>query len=1091
MQRNRRVTSLWYVVALAIGGSGCAPAPRETERADERLEADRLEARIAAARGAIARAGEWRLVRVHATALGVTHTAFQRYVDGLPVYAGLVRVPVERDGLLPTPIHARVRIEPEGPARLALTSDEAVAIALAHPPAGAPPLTLVSADALWFPSGGTRYGARREVPARATWRVILGARSRSRPARYAVYVDGETGRVIQTDDRMLRASDTTGHSYFYGTIPLRTTASDSPATWLARDDFGHEVVRSVDGSDLVYDDPNDVWGDGSNFKPPSKELTTDPTQSEKTAVAEASFVATQVHQMFQTFFGLDGPDGHGGSVHVNIHNAFDGAFTPAGEYTVYMGRWTDGIIDVPATMIDTIGHEIGHVFFGAAIGDINIPIAGPGAGLNESTGDIVGVLAESYAKQRLAFGVPPTQLDSYYDFLLGQDSGVASLDMACPAHFVNVSAITDTQPPHEAAEPVDHMFAWLVKGIVVFGPLVDACRGSPTLPNGLVGIGLEKAGSIWIEAIHDWLPAEPNYDSAREAALQAAAHQFGAYSTEYKAVQDAFCAIKVGDPAQRRPPDVIVQVTSDHATQVVTVHVESTVYGASDRVADLFIDDQFKYASVAAVFDKTFTYAELGTGTHTITVKVHDAELNQTVETRQVVIDVTGPIIDSAADVGPHNQPRIAITCHDPSGIAKAFVIVNPTLTIDRTAAPYTIDVDTTGWVDGDYTFSVGCEDTAGNRTAQPLTVAIDRTPPAIGAIGISGAQPPFGLTVDATDNRAMDRVLFQVDGTQFASDQAAPFTASYTPPSPGAHTLHLIARDGFGNETTRDLAAPVDTVTPTVSLTATQPGYFVRLVGDVSDPSGLIFPYTVSIDSIVAGHPSAAHFDVSVSTSQLAPGLHTAHVDVSDACGNMRHYTKGVVVNGTPPSMTITIDSTNKKHPIVKVAASDDQGVGFVDFTVRGTSQHLTDASAPYQMTVDTTTITSDGQQAVDIVAADVYGFTLTDTAYVLVDNTPPTAVLHITSGVGLGPYYATATATDTNGLASKKMCVYSGILQIACATVTGAPPWYYTYTASGATNPLRFTLETTDTFGNVAIAKECVAASSSSPGTPYACPF
>lgn len=122
--------------------------------------------------------------------------------------------------------------------------------------------------------------------------------------------------------------------------------------------------------------------------------------------------------------------------------------------------------------------------------------------------------------------------------------------------------------------------------------------------------------------------------------------------------------------------------------------------------------------------------------------------------------------------------------------------------------------------------------DAAGNVTASdPVTVEVrDEAPPTVAitapAAGAS-LRLPTSVGAEVTDDGIVSRVEFLLDGALFSTDTSPPYAArlepllGVAPVADGAHTLRVVAHDGAGNATARELSFLVDGTSPTVHLAA------------------------------------------------------------------------------------------------------------------------------------------------------------------------------------------------------------------------------------------------------------------------------
>jgi glucose/arabinose dehydrogenase/PKD repeat protein len=123
---------------------------------------------------------------------------------------------------------------------------------------------------------------------------------------------------------------------------------------------------------------------------------------------------------------------------------------------------------------------------------------------------------------------------------------------------------------------------------------------------------------------------------------------------------------------------------------------------------------------------------------------------------------------------------------------------------------------------------------------ATPMTQSGDATPPSARITSPAPGASVSGnvtVTADATDDRAVAGVQFQVDGAAIGGeDTSAPYTAAWNATAPGSHTLTAVARDSAGNRAT---SAPV-----TVTVPGSTTPQFVndRVIIGLDEPTAITF---------------------------------------------------------------------------------------------------------------------------------------------------------------------------------------------------------------------------------------------------------
>jgi hypothetical protein len=177
---------------------------------------------------------------------------------------------------------------------------------------------------------------------------------------------------------------------------------------------------------------------------------------------------------------------------------------------------------------------------------------------------------------------------------------------------------------------------------------------------------------------------------------------------------------------------------------------------------------------------------------------------------------------------------------------------------------------------------------------------------------------------------------------------------------------------------------APPDTTPPTVSLAplAASVSGTVTLSATALD-NVAVTAVRFRVNGNLVGTVNAAPYTVSWDTTQVANGTVTVTAEAQDAAGNVGQAAGLLVtVNNappplpdtTPPTIVLTaLPATVSGMATLSATAQDDVGVTSVRFLLNGTLLG-TDATAPYQLSWDTTTV-ADGLVTIGAEALDAAG--------------------------------------------------------------------------------------------------------------------
>lgn len=215
---------------------------------------------------------------------------------------------------------------------------------------------------------------------------------------------------------------------------------------------------------------------------------------------------------------------------------------------------------------------------------------------------------------------------------------------------------------------------------------------------------------------------------------------------------------------------------------------------------------------------------------------------------------------------------------------------------VDRILKSTARDLGTAGY---DQHYGTGRVDAAAAVLAAKQTVAADTQAPVVGIAAPTAGRVSGVVAVDiqASDNVAVTRADFYVNGQLVATDSAAPFAFAWdtTTRTDGAYTLSVQAHDAAGNRG----SSPSVAVTVGNDATAPAIGTFSLTDGMKLSPSKQTVKVTATdnqtvarISLVVDGKEVAVAFGGSLTynwnTRKLAAGAHTVTVRVTDNSGNV-----------------------------------------------------------------------------------------------------------------------------------------------------------------------------------------------------------
>jgi hypothetical protein len=169
-------------------------------------------------------------------------------------------------------------------------------------------------------------------------------------------------------------------------------------------------------------------------------------------------------------------------------------------------------------------------------------------------------------------------------------------------------------------------------------------------------------------------------------------------------------------------------------------------------------------------------------------------------------VSITAP----AANAAVSGTVTISASASDTVGVSKVAFLVDGVALATDTIAPYSASWNTAALLAGSsHTITVIAYDAAGNNASATRTVTIatiDITAPSVVISAPTTSASVSGLVTvmaAASDNVAVSKVVFLVDGTLLATDTASPYSASWNTASLAAGSSHAItatAYDAAGN---------------------------------------------------------------------------------------------------------------------------------------------------------------------------------------------------------------------------------------------------------------------------------------------------
>ena len=382
-----------------------------------------------------------------------------------------------------------------------------------------------------------------------------------------------------------------------------------------------------------------------------------------------------------------------------------------------------------------------------------------------------------------------------------------------------------------------------------------------------------------------------------------------------------------------------------------------------------------------------------------------------------------GPRSDEAsATPTDTTNPTLSITSPaDGSSLASTSVTVFGTASDDVAVEKVELSTDAANWVlatgttswsgtltltEGPNTIFARATDTSGNTATVSIALTVDTVNPTVAI-----TSPADGATLDSTsvvvsgtasDNVAVEMVELSLDGTNYVLATGTTSWSGTLTLAEGPNTIFARATDTAGNTVTVSIAATVDTVSPTISITSPAdgsalPSTSVTVSGTASDDVAVA---KVELSTDGTTWILAAGTAPWSGTLTLAEGPNTIFARATDTSGNTATV-----------SIAVTVDTVK---PTANAGGAQTVGVGeTVSFDASASSDDVAIVSYEWAFgdgttgTGETTThiYTDPGTYTVTLTVSDAAGNTDTDSLIVTVEAEPfqisPTVVTFAVIGV------------------------------------------------------------------------------------------
>lgn len=747
-------------------------------------------------------------------------------------------------------------------------------------------------------------------------------------------IDAHSGDVLKKwNSLQTAAAKGLGHSQYSGDVQL-DVFQNAQGLFELRDvtRTGGEGIRTYDVNHAdvqngvvptltLYTDADNTWGDGQNYI-----VGANNTQSTngQTAAVNAHYGVLSTWDFYKKIFGRNGVDDLGSPTYNRVHasNTYDNAFWSDGCFCMSYG---DGAFPAAGGFtsmgaLDVTGHEMTH---GVASRTAGLIYEGESGGLNESNSDIFGTMTEFW----VANGRGSTIGDTGGNWLMAEQLSAFPLRVMFRPSLDGASA--DAWYPglgnvdvHFSSGPMNRAFFFLSQGAQ---PLMLTPDYSSTyLPEGMRGIGNDKAAAIWYRALTVYLFPSSNYMSARTGSLQAAADLFGAQSNEYRAVQNAFAAINVGYTAgtydDRTAPTVFASVSGSAPNLQLQAQANDNV--GVTRV-EFLVDGALAGNVSAQPYQFPLDATTLSNGAHQLVAVAYDAAGNSAASApasfsvansfEQLLSDPGFELAGQGWTANPPENINFPVTSGTHTGQGYVWLNGWGTTHVDQLWQDVTIPA---GITKASLTFFLylTTAETTTSAVRDTLTLQVRNT-----SGTVLGTVATWS-NLDAT----LGWVQQSVDLTAYAGQTVRIFVEG----SENATLATNFQLDDFSLRVTRAADAETPRVKADVIFSGTRVGY----VAEVSD-NGFVNAVQFLVDGVSLGN-SVKSFTRVVNLSTLTAGAHTLVARATDAGGNV----------GDSPAVTFYVDTTSTQrvlNPSFETSASWTSAT-----TVSGSTGILSSAS-------------------------------------------------------------------------------------------------------------------------------------------------
>jgi hypothetical protein len=401
----------------------------------------------------------------------------------------------------------------------------------------------------------------------------------------------------------------------------------------------------------------------------------------------------------------------------------------------------------------------------------------------------------------------------------------------------------------------------------------------------------------------------------------------------------------VDPPAGSDTTKPTVSLTNPADNTTVSGSSVNATAAASDNIGvskvEFYIGNILKTTDTSSPYSASLSTTGLAPGSYQVTAVAYDAANNTTTSNSRTIIiptppDTTAPqvsiIVPTANSTISGSSTNVQASASDNVSVTKVEFYIDNNLISTDTTEPYAAILDSTKQTNGAHTLLARAFDAAGNSApSSNVSINVSNTTADTTQPTVSISAPTANATISgslafiqatASDNVAVTKVEFYMDGTLLGTDTSSPYSFSLntTLYPNGTHSLTAKAFDSSNNSkvssavtiTINNVIA--DTTPPSVILVTPASGTTISGTYNISataaDANG-VAKVEFLVDGSVKATDTSSPYSYSFDTKSVANGSHTISAKAYDTAGNSQPATAAVTVNNTA-STVLSCDFNN-----------------------------------------------------------------------------------------------------------------------------------------------------------------------------------